>query len=311
MNEQHNGTGEVLALDLGGTKIAGAVVHTDGRILYLTQRPTPAQAGAAAIIKAMADVVDELRQRCTIEPRGVGIGAAGVIDQNTAKVLSATDTLKGWAGTEIARELGVCTQLPVPAVNGVHAHGLGEAKFGAGAAASSVLLVAVGTGIGGAFFTQEQLITGFNHVAGHAGHIDSSFAVGIKCSCGRHAHVEAIASGPSIYRHYQRLANNPDVSDTKAVTALAEAGDANAHQAVRTGGLAAGSAIASLANVLDPERIIIAGGVAGAGELWWQALRARYAASAIHIVQDTELVPATLGNDAALIGAASLIEPTN
>lgn len=158
MNEQHNGTGEVLALDLGGTKIAGAVVHTDGRILYLTQRPTPAQAGAAAIIKAMADVVDELRQRCTIEPRGVGIGAAGVIDQNTAKVLSATDTLKGWAGTEIARELGACTQLPVRAVNDVPAHGLGEAKFGAGAAASSVLLVAVGTGIGGAFSLRSNCL---------------------------------------------------------------------------------------------------------------------------------------------------------
>lgn len=155
------------------------------------------------------------------------------------------------------------------------------------------------------------MLTGFNHVAGHAGHIDSSFAVGIECSCGRHGHVEAIASGPSIYRHYQRLANNPDVADTKAVTPLAEAGDANAHQALPTGGLAAGSAIASLANVLDPERIIIAGGMAGAGELWWQALRAGYAASTIHLVKDTELVPATLGNDAALIGASSLIEPTN
>jgi len=306
VQEQHNGTGEVLALDVGGTKIAGAVVRPDGVITARVQIPTPAQDGADAIIKAMTQVVMQLRQHTSGQPVGLGLGAAGVIDPLNATVVSATDTLKNWAGTDLAAQLLQSTGLTVRAMNDVHAHGLGEAKYGAGTGASSVLLMAVGTGIGGALFANGQLLSGFNHVAGHTGHIDSNYAAGLECSCGRLGHVEAIASGPSIYRHYQRLAHNSAVTDTKAVAALAELGDESAYQALSTGGLAAGSAIGSLANVLDPEQIIIAGGMAGAGDIWWQALHAGFTASAIDPVSTTKLMPAKLGTDAALIGAASL-----
>ncbi|MGP9528006.1 ROK family protein [Glutamicibacter sp. AOP5-A2-18] len=306
MQEKHSGTGAVLALDVGGTKIAGAVVHPDGSTGFRAQLPTPAQAGSTAIIEAMASVVAQLQSHCDSVPVGLGIGSAGVIDPHTAKVVSATDTILGWAGTDLSAALGDATGLEVRAVNDVHAHGLGEARFGAGQGADSVMLLAVGTGIGGAFFTGGQLVSGFHHVAGHMGHIDSSYAAGLECSCGRFGHVEAIAAGPGIYRHYQRLANNPDVGDTKAVTTLANSGDQQAHKALYIGGLAAGSAAGSLANVLDPQRIIIAGGMAGAGDIWWDGLRAGFAASAINLVSGTELSAAKLGTDAALIGAASL-----
>lgn len=306
MQIQSVSAGAVLALDVGGTKIAGALVHPDGSISARAQLPTPAQEGSAAIIEAMCQVLDQLREQSDVQPVGIGLGAAGVIDPRTAKVVSATDTLKGWAGTDLATELGSQTGLEVRAVNDVHAHGLGEARFGAGAGCDQVLLLAVGTGIGGAYLLNGKLATGVHHVAGHTGHIDSAYATGLECSCGRTGHVEAIAAGPAIHRHYQRLANNPEVADTRAVTALAKAGDTQALDALKTGGLAAGSAAGSLANVLDPAKIIIAGGMAGAGEIWWEALREGYAASAIDPVQDTDLLPATLGTDAALCGAASL-----
>ncbi|MFC9932750.1 ROK family protein [Glutamicibacter sp. NPDC127525] len=309
MQEQLAGAGEVLALDLGGTKIAGAVVRRDGTITARSQAPTPAREGAAAIIAAMAGVVQQLRGACSAQPAGLGIGAAGVIDPETAKVVSATDTLAGWAGTDMAAELGRLTGLGIRAVNDVHAHGLGEARFGAGRGTGQMMLLAIGTGIGGAYLHGGQLVTGFHHVAGHMGHIDSAYATGLECSCGRTGHVEAIAAGPAIHRHYQRLAGNPKVRDTQAVTALAGAGDALAYRAVHTGGLAAGAAAGSLANVLDPQKIVIAGGMAGAGKIWWEGLREGFAASAIDLVRGTALEPARLGTDAALIGAASLFWP--
>jgi glucokinase len=306
VQEQRAGAGEVLALDLGGTKIAGAVVREDGTITARSQAPTPANEGSAAIITAMAEVIQQLRSACASTPAGVGIGAAGVIDPATAKVVSATDTLAGWAGTDMKAELGSITGLEVRAVNDVHAHALGEARYGAGVGTSQVMLLAIGTGIGGAYLHDGQLVTGFHHVAGHMGHIDSSYASGLECSCGRTGHVEAIAAGPAIHRHYLRLGGDRQVHDTQAVAALAEAGNPKARKALRTGALAAGAAAGSLANVLDPQKIIIAGGMAGAGDMWWEALREGFASSAIDLLRATELEPARLGTDAALLGAASL-----
>jgi len=296
----------VLALDIGGTKIAGALVRRDGSITARTQLPTPATEGSRAIITAMLQVINELRDRGQGMVQGLGLGAAGVIDPHTAKVLSATDTLTGWAGTDLSGELGARTGLPVRAVNDVHAHGLGEARFGAGVGSTDMLLLAVGTGIGGAYLHQGRLVSGRHHVAGHMGHIDSVHAAGLKCSCGRNGHVEAIGSGPAIYRHYQRLANDSSVVDTRQVADLARAGDAQARTALETGGFAVGSAAGSLANVLDPQSLVIAGGMAQAGQMWWDAVRAGFAASAINALASTKLLPAALGTDAALLGAASL-----
>ncbi|WP_334121537.1 ROK family protein [Glutamicibacter sp.] len=306
MQDNLRGTGEVLALDIGGTKIAGALVRADGSIPARAQRPTPATAGSKAMISAMLDVISEILDSGTFSPEGLGLGSAGVIDPSTAKVLSATDTILGWAGTDLAAELGARTGLPVRAVNDVHAHGLGEARFGAGVGSSDMLLIAVGTGIGGAYLHQGQLVSGSHHVAGHTGHIDSVYAFGLPCSCGRTAHVEAIGSGPAIYRHYQRLANNPTVKNTREVAQLAQAGDEHAHTALSVGGMAVGSAAASLANVLDPQTLVLAGGMAEAGPLWWESVRAGFVASAIDALAHTPLLPATLGTDAALLGAASL-----
>lgn len=299
-------SGGVIALDVGGTKIAGALFDAHRQIIATTQVPTPASAGASAVLDAMAGVVQELRARTSEAISGVGLGVAGVIDPLSAQVSSATDTITGWAGTDLRAELLARTSLEVRAVNDVHAHGLGEALSGAGRGAKEVLLFAVGTGIGGAHLVHGKLLTGVHHVAGHVGHIDSIHAAGLLCSCGQTGHVEAIASGPAIHRHYLRLGGDTRVIDAKAVTALALAGDQLAHQALTTGARAAGRAIASLANVLDPERIIVSGGMSGAGVLWWDLLRQGFAESAIGPVARTEILAAGLGNEAAFYGAASL-----
>ncbi|WP_404291275.1 ROK family protein [Glutamicibacter arilaitensis] len=311
MKKHHFGAGAVLALDVGGTKIAGAVLDSHRQIIATGQVPTPASAGAPAVLDAMARLVAQLRGKTTEEILGLGLGAAGVIDPANARVSSATDTIAGWAGTDLRTELMHRTGLPVRAVNDVHAHGLGEAHAGAGRDAEQVLLFAVGTGIGGAHLLNGQLHSGAHHVAGHMGHVDSPLAAGLPCSCGRTGHVEAIAAGPAIHRNYLRLGGDQRVADTRELAARAVQGDELARTALRTGARAAGMALASLANVLDPDLIIVSGGMAGAGDIWWHALRAGYADSIIDLLAHTPIVPAQLGNDAAFYGAASLFWSTN
>lgn len=309
MRPEESGRIAAFGIDLGGTKIAAGLIAADGAVLASASAPTPATQGAQAVLDAVAALVTELSAAPAakdVDIAGLGLGAAGVIDAGTARVLSATDTILHWAGTDLAAELLARTGLQVRAVNDVHAHGLGEAWRGAAAGSSNALLLAVGTGIGGSHLLAGIPQTGAHHVGGHMGHFASPLASGVRCSCGRSGHLEAIAAGPAIHRHYLRLGGDPAVADTRELTARAHAGDQLARQALRTGALAVGIAAGSLANILDPELIVLSGGMIGAGSLWWDAVREGFATEAIDPLQHLELLPATLGNNAAIIGAAGL-----
>lgn len=309
MRPEESGRIAAFGIDLGGTKIAAGLIAADGTVLASASAPTPATQGAQAVLDAVAALVTELSAAPAakdVDIAGLGLGAAGVIDAGTARVLSATDTILHWAGTDLAAELLARTGLRVRAVNDVHAHGLGEAWRGAAAGSSNALLLAVGTGIGGSHLLAGIPQTGAHHVGGHMGHFASPLASGVRCSCGRSGHLEAIAAGPAIHRNYLRLGGDPTVADTRELTARAHAGDQLARQALRTGALAVGIAAGSLANILDPELIVLSGGMIGAGSLWWDAVREGFATEAIDPLQHLELLPATLGNNAAIIGAAGL-----
>lgn len=229
-----------VAVDVGGTKIrAGSVI--DGELAHVRSVPTPATAGARAVLDTIAEVAAAVIAE-TSGARGadtgghgsaatagrgsagsgglvgggggsgsdfvwrIGIGAAGVIDQSSGLVVSATESLPGWAGTDLVAELTARTGLPVRVVNDVHAHALGEAAAGASRGARSCLLVAAGTGIGGGFIADGHLLTGRNSAAGHIGHVPVAAATGLGCPCGGTGHVEAIASGPAVLETYRRLA---------------------------------------------------------------------------------------------------------
>ncbi len=309
MRPEESGRIAAFGIDLGGTKIAAGLIAADGTVLASASAPTPATQGAQAVLDAVAALVTELSAAPAakdVDIAGLGLGAAGVIDAGNARVLSATDTILHWAGTDLAAELLARTGLRVRAVNDVHAHGLGEAWRGAAAGSSNALLLAVGTGIGGSHLLAGIPQTGAHHVGGHMGHFASPLASGVRCSCGRSGHLEAIAAGPAIHRNYLRLGGDPTVADTRELTARAYAGDQLARQALRTGALAVGIAAGSLANILDPELIVLSGGMIGAGSLWWDAVREGFATEAIDPLQHLELLPATLGNNAAIIGAAGL-----
>ena len=308
----------VIGVDLGGTKTAAGIVDDSGRLHAAESRPTPATAGAEAILATAVGLVTALLARARaagLEPVAVGVGSAGVIDARDGSVVSATDSLTGWAGTPLAAHMSGMTGLPAYAVNDVHAHNLGEHWKGASAGADSSLLVAVGTGVGGSLILAGEAHLGARSVAGHVGHLASPYAYDdggreLPCSCGRAGHVEAIASGPSIANLYERLTGGSAGSGGKAsgrdVAIRAAAGDTIAVKALALGAAAAGQAVGGLANVLDPSIVVIGGGVSAAGDLWWKPFLAALRAELMDPLAGLPVVPAALDSGAALVGAAKL-----
>lgn len=304
----------VVGVDLGGTKTAAGVVAEDGSVLFTELIPTLNRDGGEAILDATAALVRSLVERAAAMGAvvdAVGVGSAGVINAAEGTVISATDAILGWTGTAIAAGLGDRLGLPCAVVNDVHAHALGEAAQGAGAGKDSVLMTAFGTGVGGSFVLDGQPLLGHHFVGGHVGHFASPYAVDqgtpLPCSCGHSGHVEAIASGPAIHAAYLRGGGSATLEDTKAVFASARTGDELALHVIATAAAAAGQAVGGLINILDPAVVVVSGGLADAGELWWDGMEAALRAELLAPLASVPVVRATLGNTAAILGAASLV----
>lgn len=301
----HPPSDPVLALDLGGTKIRAALVSgaEAPRLSAVAEVPTPATAGPEAILAAATDLAERVRGGTVVQ--AVGLSSAGVIDTERGRVTHATDALRDWAGTELRPVLTARFGVPCSVLNDVHAHGLGEARFGVGRRRGSLLLVAVGTGIGGAVVQDGRVITGARGAAGHVGHLPVPEAEGLPCPCGRTGHLEALASGPGILGLAARLGAGASARDGRELAAAAAAADGPARQAYRIAGEATGRALGALANVLDPEVVALTGGVAEAGPAWHEAVAEGFAREAMDVVAGTPLLPASAGSHAALLGAAA------
>ncbi|MFY1661421.1 ROK family protein [Micromonospora sp. WMMD1274] len=295
----------VAALDIGGTKTTAALVTAGGEVVGRHTAPTPGRSGAAAVLDTAAGLVEKLRADAPGAVRALGVGSAGVIDSASGLVLSATDVLTGWTGTDLRGDLRRRLGVPVTVINDVHAHALGEARHGAAAGYDTVLYVAVGTGVGASFVLGDAVLAGAHSAAGHAGHQPSPYAGSLACTCGGRGHLEAIAAGPALAAEYVRRTGRP-VADLRAVAALAAGGDETAREVVRLGGAAVGSAVGGLVNVLDPAAVVVGGGVTGLGEPWWRALRDAVPAETLPGLAGVPVLASTLGPDAPLLGAASL-----
>jgi glucokinase len=312
----------VVGVDLGGTKTAAATVAADGTLGPVRAVPTPAAGGPDAVLDAVAGVVREVVAALpgAARLRGLGVGTAGVVDVGRGVIVSATDTLPGWPGTDVASGLrrrladlavlapegppGDGTALPVFVENDVDAHAAGEVWLGAATGARSALLVAVGTGVGAAVVLDGRPLRGAHHVAGELGHMPVPGAELLRCPCGRTGHLEAIGAGPAIHRRYLALGGDAASPDTRDVVARAAAGDELATSVVRDAAEAVGRAVAGVVTVLDPEVVVVGGGLAGAGDLWWSALEDALRAEVVDVLADLPLRRAALGNEAAIVGAA-------
>lgn len=302
--------GPTVAIDIGGTKIAGALVHPDGTMTATTRTPTPRDADADAVMAAVTEVVADL-SRSPLWPSVVrcGIGSAGPVDASRGTVSPVN--IGAWR--EFPLQDRVAAQLAahgadVPTVlagDGV-AMTAAEHWLGAARGHANALCMVVSTGVGGGLVLNNQLHPGPTGNAGHIGHISVAFD-GAPCACGGHGCVESIASGTAIARWALAQGWTPADDVTAAgVAAAAAAGDPIALAAFDRAGRALAAAIAATATLVETDIAVIGGGVAASGDTLFTPIRTHLAAYAtLSFVKDLQVVPAALGTHAGLIGAAA------
>jgi glucokinase len=294
----------IIALDAGGTKIAGCIAVEGSVIRCREQVPTPVAGGPEAVMAAMIAMALRLHAACPAAA-AIGIGSAGIIDPQRGTVVYANENLPGWTGMPIRDRMQQAIPLPVAVDNDVLAMALGEARHGAAAAKKVVLVVALGTGIGGGLVVDGRLFRGATGLAGGLGHIPMN-ARGPRCPCGNRGCLEAYAAGPRIAQAYAKAAGRTPAPALPEVLMLARNGDAHARAVVARAGRYLGQARAGLINTLNPDATVMGGGVDAAAE---DLLNAPFRRSlARHTLapplRSVAVLPAALGTDAGLIGAA-------
>jgi glucokinase len=295
-----------IGVDIGGTKTRAGLVLPGGRAELIATVPTPATAGPAAVIAAVLGLVHQVRQEADTAglpaPGAIGIGSAGVISPRSGSVLAATGHIAGWAGTPLAARVAQASGLPTRALNDVHAHALGEARYGAGQDLPVVLVVAAGTGVGGALVIDGIPQTGADGVAGHLGHVPAEEAHGLSCSCGRTGHLESVASGPGLLARYRQRGGY--AADAREVVDAAGHGEPLAGECLALAGRALGRAAGGWINMVNPDAVVVTGGLAQAGKLWWSALRQGACEQCVDLVRSCPIRAAQTGPHAAILGAA-------
>lgn len=302
----------VVAIDIGGTKVASALVVLGAekpQVLYFGKVPTEAKRGGKHVLQVAIDSARRVIEAAGGQVDGIGVSSGGVIDPRTGDVTYANDMMPGWGGTRLGAQLHAAFGVPVRVMNDVHAHALGEARWGAGQGLHSCLVVAVGTGIGGAYVSGGRIMLGAHNEAGHIGHVACSDAVGVPCSCGATGHLEPIAAGPGIIDRYVELGGTPILPDGTPVDGAyiderAREGEQAACDAEARSGHAIGEVLGSMVNMFDPSCVILSGSVAQCGPAWRDAMDAGWTQTVMPPVAHTPIVSGALGGNAPLIGAA-------
>jgi glucokinase len=295
-----------LALDIGGTKIAAGLVDADGALVNHAKLPTP-DGDAEAVWTVVDTLVTEALAEAAGRVRGVGISSAGPIDLPAGTVSPINITQ--WQGFPIVERVSTLTGAPVRLGGDGLCMALGERWRGAGVGAPFLLGMVVSTGVGGGLVLDAAPYDGRTGNAGHVGHVvvDQD---GEPCSCGGRGCVETIAAGPRMAQWARKNGwDAPAGADAKELADAANAGDPVALQAFRRGATAVAAMIASVSAVCDLDLVVIGGGVAKSGALLFDPLREALSSYArLDFLRGLRVLPAELGSDAGLVGAAALLD---
>jgi glucokinase len=302
-----------VGLDVGGTKAAGSLVTEEGEVLARHVAETPAE-DVDATMDTLYDVIETLRKEG--DPVAVGIGGAGMVDFDAGVMRYAPNL--AWRELPIRDMVADHTGLSCVLDNDANAACWGEYRFGAARGYRFVLLLTLGTGIGGGIVTDGALYRGVHGFAAEVGHVVVE-PDGPLCGCGNRGCFEQVASGQALDRLGKEAAQaHPDgliatVAGSEAVsgrhvTEAAGRGDEVARRIIEEVGIRLGVGIAGLVNVLDPEVVVVGGGVADIGPMLLDPAREAYRATVLAPDHrpGVPIVPAALGNDAGAIGAAAL-----
>ena len=304
-------------VDLGGTTVKIAYFDETGNMLDKWEIPTVTDDGGSQILPDIAASIAQYRTVKGIAEAdllGIGIGVPGPVDSkgNINRCVNL-----GWGVFNITKTLSDLTDLPVAAGNDANVAALGEFWKGGGKGCKNMVFVTLGTGVGGGIIINGQLYTGCNGIAGEIGHMVIR-KDGEPCNCGRRGCLEAYCSAASLVRFAERaledgrksvLAVHKGQLNAKQICDAVDAGDALAQELFDEycGNLANG--LASFVNLFQPERIVLGGGLAGYGEKLLEPLRRlTFPQTFRGEDRNTEIVCASLGNDAGLVGAAMLVE---
>jgi len=309
--------GLTIGVDVGGTKVAAAVVDDQGAIVEKSKRPTPST-DAEKTAAAIAEAVDELTEKHEVE--AVGLGAAGFVDETRSIMLFSPNL--AWRDEPLKQKVEERVRLPVVVENDANAMAWGEARFGAGRDADHLLCITLGTGIGGGVIIHGELYRGRWGIGGEWGHL-RVVPDGRRCGCGNRGCWEQYASGNALVREARDLARvspalagrllelgegAPEGITGPEVTQAAREGDAAALECFRIVGAWLGQGLADLAAVLDPGLFIIGGGLSDSGDLLLAPARETYA-KVLTGRGHRPVAPvriAELGADAGMVGAADL-----
>lgn len=307
-----------LGIDVGGTKVLGGVVDHEGKVLARSRKETPRE-GGLALVKVIAEVARELIAEHQVS--SVGVCAAGFISSDRQTV-TATPNIVGWNGINLASELEKLLDNRVVVENDAKAAAWGEKRFGSGRPYQTLFMLTIGTGLGGGFINNGELFRGAHGMATEFGHM-RAVPNGHLCGCGARGCYEQYAAGSALLRHAREaISASPELARNllargngtidgvtgQHVTDAARDGDSVAIAAFATTAEWIGSAAANLVAALDPEAIIIGGGVIDAGEILLgpvrDSLKRHLPFSGKYPIPP--IVAATMGNDAGLVGAADL-----
>ncbi|OBI23173.1 MULTISPECIES: ROK family protein [unclassified Mycobacterium] len=299
-------TALTLCLDIGGTKIAAGLADPDGVLVHTVVRPTPSRGAAEQVWAAVDATIADALRAADGAVGAVGIGSAGPIDLHGGTV--SPINIGGWQGFPLRDRVAAAVPgVPVRLAGDGLCMALGEHWRGAGRGAAFLLGMVVSTGVGGGLVLGGVPYTGRTGNAGHVGHVVVEDG-GPPCVCGGRGCVEAIASGPSMVRWAR--ANGwaaPPPGGARDLAAAAAGGEPVAQRAFRRGATALAAMIASVGAVCDIDVVVIGGGVANSGRLLFDPLREKLAEYArLDFLAGLRVLPAELGGDAGLVGAARL-----
>ncbi len=312
--------GKRIGIDVGGTNVKIALVDEGGKIIYSNSVPTYANMGYEYTVNNIKQAIRDLMKETnnyekTIE--AIGFDFPGQVDYKTG-VVKLAPNIPGWVNIPIAEMIEKEFNIPTKIDNDVRCATLGEMMFGAGRGCDNFVCITVGTGIGSGIVVNGQIVRGASNAAGEIGHIKLQMQDGPLCGCGDRGCLEAYASGPSIVAmaydyirggkstKFRELAGDGEITPY-IVAKAAEEGDPVAKRIFEIMGYYIGIGLTSVVNLLNPEKVIIGGGVAECGELLLAPIRKTIKERAMVVSGNAvEIVPAQLGNNAGVIGASML-----
>ncbi|MFL5758883.1 MAG: ROK family protein [Thermomicrobiales bacterium] len=307
-----------IGVDVGGTNTKLAVLDTAGEIVAKTLIPTHAHEGHDRVLERIVTAIKEIAGQVSDDEVGsVGIGVPGEVYMETGHVRDLPNLPGRWSDVPVTATIEAATGYPAYLINDVRAFTVAESEIGAAKGADTALFLAVGTGIGGGVVAHGQTLFGLGGAAGEIGHI-IVVANGARCGCGNRGCVETLASGPAIIAEAnRRIAQGFTTSlhdlcggdlskmTPEIVVQAAAAGDKNALEVLEQAGYYLGLAVAGAIALVAPEVVVIGGGVAQPGGIYWRTCEATARAHS-HVTEIEQIAfrPPVFGYDAGVIGAA-------